>query len=369
MASHGTRDADSLAARLERHGRVSTALAALGDPELGALVTAAPTLGSGIGGTRAALHVAGATVFVKRVPLTDLERRPENVRSTANLFGLPLGCQYGVGDAPSFGAWREVAANEMATGQVLAGRQEGFALLYHWRVLDGPASQAPLPEELADMERVIARWNGSAAVRDRIESLARSSATVTLFLEFVPHLVSDWLAREMAGGAGPAAGAAIEMVERGLRTEVAAMNAAGLFHFDAHLGNVLTDGRRVYLADFGLATSPRFRLSAGEAAFVAAHGLHDLCLALTGLVDCLVTELTAAPDWRARNETIRRVADGEALVGVLPAAAAVIARYAPVAVVVNEFYRRLYLVDRGTPYPEAELRRAWAASGVEVPGA
>lgn len=41
-------------------------------------------------------------MFVKRVPLTDLERRPENVRSTANLFELPLFCHYGIG-GPGFG--------------------------------------------------------------------------------------------------------------------------------------------------------------------------------------------------------------------------------------------------------------------------
>jgi hypothetical protein len=46
-------------------------------------------LGSGIGGKSAPPHVDGAAVFVKRVPLTGLERQPENVRSTANLFALP----------------------------------------------------------------------------------------------------------------------------------------------------------------------------------------------------------------------------------------------------------------------------------------
>ena len=33
------------------------------------------------------------------------------------------------------------------------------------------------------------------------------------------------------------------------------MNTHGLVHFDAHFGNVLTDGRRLFVADFGLATS------------------------------------------------------------------------------------------------------------------
>jgi hypothetical protein len=63
-------------------------------------------LGVGIGGGAATLTVGGVPVFAKRIPLTDLERRPEHVRSTANLFGVPAFCQYGVG-GPGFGAWRE----------------------------------------------------------------------------------------------------------------------------------------------------------------------------------------------------------------------------------------------------------------------
>ncbi len=51
----------------------------------------------------------------------------------------------------------------------------------------------------------------------------------------------------------------------------------------------------------------------------------------------------------------------------MPAAAAVIRRYAPIAVVVNDFYRRLHLEDRTTPYPIDEVERACGASGFETP--
>jgi hypothetical protein len=76
-------------ARLAAHSAVSTALARCSDLELSDLLDAAEPLGSGIGGTSALLDISGTPVFVKRVPLSDLERQPENVRSTANLFGLP----------------------------------------------------------------------------------------------------------------------------------------------------------------------------------------------------------------------------------------------------------------------------------------
>lgn len=80
------------------------------------LVDEASVFGSGIGGMSRQLEIDGVPVFAKQISLTDLERRPENVMSTANVFGLPTFCQYGVG-SPGFGAWRDLAANALTTGR------------------------------------------------------------------------------------------------------------------------------------------------------------------------------------------------------------------------------------------------------------
>jgi len=90
----------------KRYAAVAESLALLSDRRLRDLLDGSAVVGTGIGGTTSVVHVDGKPVFVKQVPLTDLERRPEHVMSTANLFDLPLGCQYGVG-SPSFGVWRE----------------------------------------------------------------------------------------------------------------------------------------------------------------------------------------------------------------------------------------------------------------------
>ena len=352
----------ALPARLERHATVASSLAALGDGELAQLIDAAPALGSGIGGTRSLLHVGAVPVFVKRVALTDLERRPGHVRSTANLFELPTFCQYGLAPPaglPATGAWRELAASEMTTSWVLAGRADCFPLLHHWRVLEHPPGSQPLPDELADIERVVAFCHGSAAVRRRIEAISAASATLTLFFEWLPEPLPAWLARQVVAG-DAAAERAIAMVERRLLVDVDQMNAAGLYHFDAHLDNILTDGERLYFTDLALAMSPEFELSASEARFLDANLTHDRCHTIRCLVNWLVTAFTGVSDWQARNEIIDRVAAGEALAGV---AAAVIARHAPVAAVINDFYRQLHLVDRRTPYPAAAARAAWAGIG------
>jgi hypothetical protein len=183
----------SRGARLAAYSAVSTSLALCSDRQLHDLVDAAAPLGSGIGGTSALLEVAGTPVFVKRLPLTDLERQPENVRSTANLFGLPAFCHPGLGvpGGPGFGAWRELAVHTTTTNWVLAEDHEGFPLMYHWRVLPHPGQS--LPEELADVEKAVSYWGGEPEVRHRIEALRDSSASIALFLEYIPQNLHDWL--------------------------------------------------------------------------------------------------------------------------------------------------------------------------------
>jgi hypothetical protein len=254
-------------------------------------------------------------VFVKRIPLTDLERRPENVRSTANVFGLPAFCQYGVG-GPGFGAWRELAANVMTTNWVLTARSEAFPLMYHWRVLPGAP---PVADEHADVDRTVAYWGGSSAVRERLHAVAQASASLVLFLEYIPQNVADWLAGRLAAG-DEAVTAAAARLERRLNAGVAFMNANGLLHFDAHFRNVLTDGQRLYFADLGLATSRRFDLSAAESDFIVQNAGHDRCYVVMQLINWLVTKVcgvgvpaTGGP--AERNQYIRRCAAGEEPVG------------------------------------------------------
>jgi hypothetical protein len=328
---------------------VSTALARLGDHRLGALVAGARTLGSGVGGACALIEIAGAPVFVKRIPLTDLERAPGNVMSTANLFGLPMFCHYGVVALPAagFGAWRELAANTMTTNWVLAGQTEAFPLMYHWRVLPG----APPPAgEHADVDQVVAYWDGSAAVGRRLHALARASASLVLFLEHIPQTLSAWLAGRLAAGPG-AVTAACAMVHRRLRDDVAFMNGNGLLHFDAHFRNILTDGHRLYLADLGLAGSPRFDLTDVERGFLARNASHDAGYAVRELLNWIAANVAGIAVTSERHDYLRRCAEGAPPTGVPGPLAELISRHAPAAAVMNDFYWKFFGESRTTPYP------------------
>ncbi|MEU7820210.1 serine/threonine protein phosphatase [Catellatospora sp. NPDC049111] len=345
-------------ARLARHYAASAALALLSDAELADRLAAAEVVGVGIGGVTARLDVGGTAVFVKRIPLTDLERRPEHVRSTANLHGLPTHCQYGI-VSPGFGAWRELAANTLATNWVLAGRNPGFPLMYHWRVLPGAPA---VPAEHADLDVTVAFLGGDQAVRERLEALAAASASLVLFLEHLPHQLGDWLAGPLAAG-GEELIAACRMMEQGMVDGVDFLRAQGLHHFDAHLRNLLTDGRRVYFADFGLAVSSRFALSPQESAFLAHHADHDAGYVRMTLVNWLVHRVVGVPvpgdgGPAERNAYIRECAAGKRPDGVVPELADMIVRHAPVASIMNDFYWQLFGGVLDTPYPAAEVALA-----------
>ncbi|MEV6829998.1 hypothetical protein [Amycolatopsis sp. NPDC051102] len=327
--------------RLARHDRIATALAeAPGD-----LLAAARPLGTGIGGSTWELTVAGEPVFVKRIALTDVERRHEG--STADLYGLPPWAHYGVGSAGG-GAWRELAAHRAASDWVHTGQCENFPLLHHWRVLPG------LPRPRADRAPDIAFWHDDPGVRRRLEALDDATADLVLFLEHIPRTLAQWLGDHPAG---------LDPAHRDLRRMTEFLAGKGIQHFDAHFANILTDGERLHLTDFGLAAFPDFELSDAEAEFLAGHATHDRAYVLTHLVNTIVRPLVPEPDHRIRHAFVRECAAGSVAPDLPPRTTELLSRYAPVAAVVNEFYVSLHGESRKTPYPAAEITRRLAQAG------
>ena len=148
-------------ARMSAYATASSHLALLSDLALERVVNQAPRVRPGMGGTSATVDVEGVQVFVKQVPVTGRELLPGNIRSTANLFGLPGFYQYGLGSA-GFGAWRELAAHIMTTNWVLSDEHRAFALLYHWRLLPGPVATGGVFAESGGLDGAVAHWEGSA---------------------------------------------------------------------------------------------------------------------------------------------------------------------------------------------------------------
>lgn len=327
-----------------RHERVAAWLAARTDGELAALLRAASPNGVGVGGGYSIANVDAVPVFVKRIPLTDLELA--HPHSTANLFDVPIRWQYGMYRlaGPGFNAWRELAANQSVTEGVLAGDSESFPLLHHWRVLPG---RPPVAAGHVDVDAVVDQFGGSQAVRARFEALAGATASLVLFLEQLPDGLGRWLSDPVGRAAA---------VERQLFEVVAFLRRRELLHLDGHFGNIRADDDRLYLVDFGLATSPLFDLSPAEQAFVARNAGHDADYASMRLVNWLVTAVCGvpAPPGRppvARNRFVHRCAAGDLPPDLPPPVADIIARHAPAAARMNDFCWRLFAGDLDAEYP------------------
>ncbi|WP_051799158.1 protein kinase family protein [Catenuloplanes japonicus] len=309
--------------RLARHRALSASLAARDDAEIAALAGAAST--EGIGGATGTIEIDGVPVFVKRVPLT--ARELASPGSTANLFGLPLFYQYGVGST-GFGAWRELAVHTMTTEWVRDGSFDGFPLLHHARVLPYASS----PADPAEIDRWTAYWADDPAVRDRLTALAGATSALTLFLEHVPHTLDAWLRHHPD----------YAWADDALHEAVTFMAAHGLIHFDAHFHNVLTDGERVYLADFGLALHDGFALSPEERAFHREHRDYDRIYTASHLVHWLLTHHLDVP-WRDASSWLTAHPDGD---GLPPGAAAIVARHREAATLMGGFLRGMVEGDK-----------------------
>lgn len=323
---------------------VSASLAACEDDELATLLGAASSGAVGVGGGALVLDVDGVPVFAKQMPITD--RELAHPHSTAKLFDLPAFCQYGMHRlaSPGFGVWRELAANSMVTEAVLGGESESFPLLHHWRVLPG---RPPVAAEHQDVDAVVAQFGGDSAVRTRLGGLAGAVSSLVLFLEYVPYPLLDRL-DESVGQA--------ETLERQLFEIVSCLQSRAVLHMDGHFGNLRADGDRIYLVDFGLATSPSFQLSSGERDFVARHAGHDGAYAAMQLVNWLVTTVCGVPmPTRGgpidRNAYVARCASGDIPQDVPAAVASILLRHAPAAARMNDFHWRLYDGDLHASYP------------------
>jgi hypothetical protein len=244
-------------------------LAALADDELVALLPEA-SYDQGWGAS-CTLDVDGTKVFLKRLPLTDVE--VANPGSTRNRFGLPTYYSYGVGSA-GFGSWREVAAHRTTSGT------PGFPTLLHERVM--PRTAMPRTDLPWTADGYVAYWNGNRHIGEYMAARDAATHEVWVLLEHLPQTGNEWvLANE----------ARVDEILDAAYGIVRRLGDLGIAHFDSHLGNVVTDGDGFRLSDFGLAIGDDFELSAAERRFVDRHRHYDLGIVVASLGQQLMGRL------------------------------------------------------------------------------
>ena len=152
----------------------------------------------------------------------------------------------------------------------------------------------------------------------------------------------------------------------------------GIIHFDVHFNNILTDGNKPYLTDFGLALDKRFDLSETERAFFRENTHYDygeylLCLGehllsvYRGLTETkkkkvmqkygLEDETQCPKDFIILLENINEIY-AEGLMKLDKNYVEAVIKYRAIIVLMVEFFADMQQNNKkGTKYSHAKLRR------------
>lgn len=326
--------------------KVSAVLGALNDGDLTKLLASAHAGKEGFGGRTTQLVVGDERVFCKLIPLTSLESLPANYKSTRNLFELPSYYQYGIGSV-GFGAWRELASHALASDWVIHGEHEQFPLMHHWRVIQLTGSTVIDSEADDYLTHPAARGHDETSIRERLLALRDAEHQIAVFTEHFPKTLSEWLLENLQSDKSTA-DSAVSFVEQRSRRTFEFMRSSTFVHFDAHFDNVLTDGTRLYFADFGLAVHRSFELSELERNFMKDHAYYDSARFASSLVHTLCRAIPGDKGWRQKLAEPDRYIDS-----LPPAAVAALQSCAPMAIYMASFAEALINANRHatfTPY-------------------
>jgi hypothetical protein len=248
--------------RKKRYFKLSSQIAQLDNAQLRSLFDNSESNESSTGWGRNHTIVLGEfKVFVKRVPVTNIEF--DNLFSTRNLYDLPTYCNYGFGST-GFGVFRELVTHIKTTNWVLSGAIATFPLMYHYRIV-------PFFGQRTDVDRsrlkdYVEYWGNSANAGNYMLDRAIANYELILFLEYIPDILETWLQENPNK---------LQKSLDELRTTITFLRKKGIIHFDAHFRNILTDGKQIYLTDFGLVLDKSFTLTKDEESFFQQNTFYD----------------------------------------------------------------------------------------------
>lgn len=141
--------------------------------------------------------------------------------------------------------------------------------------------------------------------------------------------------------------------------------SAGLVHFDAHLGNAVTDGNHARLADLGLAMATSFDLSDEERAFHARHHHYDVATIL-GSFGMICRAMIGGPMSAAELDS--RIPELATNNGALhDEVVSCLTRFRRPVVAMVDFFDRMQQPAKSARYDDEVLGELLAACGVPNP--
>lgn len=248
-----------LKARIDTYYKLNTHLVYLDNERLNSLFESERNTRGW--GENHVIKLGKSKVFVKRIPLTDLEYK--HMFSTKNLYDLPTYYNYGVGSA-GFGVFRELLTHIRTTNWVLQGAIENFPLMYHYRIMPRSGGKADL--DLEWYNGYVKYWNSNENIGRYIADRTNAKYEVALFLEYIPYQFSKWFRKNIDQ---------LDAFIDEIPNAITFLRENGIIHFDVHFNNILTDGNKPYLTDFGLALDKRFDLSETERTFFRKNTYYD----------------------------------------------------------------------------------------------
>ena len=278
--------------RKEKYRVISEAISNLNKDEIKNLLSEGEQLHKGIGGTGIKLAVESIPIFAKKIPLTDIESI--NQFSTKNLFELPTYYQYGVGST-GFGIWRELKTHQKTTEWVLNKECENFPIMYGYAIIDEDNPQQMTKDNL---KQYINYWGSSTAIGNKMQALLDSKQSVVVFLEYIPYTLESHKEK-----LDPI------IIEKDLFETIQFMESKDMIHFDGHSRNILTDGERLYFADFGLATSLDFELSPEEIDFFHKNNKYDKGLAANAICHNCTEIINISPELQSLKDKYQNISD------------------------------------------------------------
>jgi len=204
-------------------------------------------------GINSIIDVNDTKIFIKAIPMTKIDL--ENMYDTSNIHNLPMYYHYGVGSA-GFGCWRELAFHIKASNWVINNKCPHFPILYHYRIIENINVATKLKKykfNKSDFEY----WDSNENIELYIKNRTNTNYFIVMCLEYFPLTLKDTNIIEEN----------VYWYQKQILTIILFLKKHEVIHFDAHLGNILTDKKILILTDFGLVLDKSFSLSKQEILF------------------------------------------------------------------------------------------------------
>lgn len=337
--------------RIEKYTIVSNTLACMSNQQLRQVLSTGKEMHAGIGGTSVQIDIENIPVFVKKVPITEFELKPDNFMSTANIFNLPMCYQYGIGSA-GFSVWRELAAHIMTTNWVISGKCPNFPMMYSWRIIPNSSSKTDL-SYWESTEKYLDYWENNPNIKERVHDLNSSNASVLLFLEHFPKNLHQHLKVILSSSITELDSIKFfKKLNKSFEGTLEFMHENGFLHMDAHFHNILADEDDIYFSDFGLALSKKFDLSMTEQNFVNDHKNYDRCSYSVNLLHGVLTAYAGKENW---DNTLSEYLTNKLSIKLPNKINEILSKNAPIAEKMHAFYKEIQK-DKSTPYPSNDMK-------------